>query len=339
MGVNGLPSIAKRTAFPVDKKDFAGFAIAVDIMIIIYKQLSTMASHGTIILDRDEDSYTVVYRYFYDKVDQICDNILADFKNIGCIPIFVFDNYHRDEKSMTIQKRKQTYPQMPYGIVRNLIRYGVVEMAIKKGIITDIKLTLERRGAICLRAKYDGEQYCAQLVKSGIAFATLSEDSDCIPFGSRFVIMNNFSTMISLPHFLEEHNITYNQLIDCCIIAGCDFNKTDNSYGIRGVAFATALKMIRDDVTNREGFVRCKEGKWKDKLAPYNDFDHFAQELALDTCRKIFLEDDLTAVEIYDIWRMIVRCAKQWNVKLLKKCKSTQIYPSSTGDRWWHMWF
>ena len=106
----------------------------------------------------------------------------------------------------------------------------------------------------------DGEAdpYCAELVKSNMAFAVSSEDMDLLTFGTKYLIRGLKSSgqcvIYDLKLILKELKITYEQFVDICILLGCDYTCTIKMLGIK-----TILKTIKQ-YGNIEEII--KSGKW-----------------------------------------------------------------------------
>jgi flap endonuclease-1 len=85
-------------------------------------------------------------------------------------------------------------------------------------------------------------------VKSGKAYATVSEDMDSLTFGSTILVRGMSSSkgakgpelvQIELPKVLEQLKLTHEQFVDLCILCGCDYA---NSIG--GIGPVKAYKFI-----------------------------------------------------------------------------------------------
>lgn len=84
-------------------------------------------------------------------------------------------------------------------------------------------------GVPVIQAPGDAEALCAQLVREGTVYAVASEDMDTLPFGASVLIRQlnakKDSEVIeySLPKLLEKLQITHKELVDLCILLGCDY--------------------------------------------------------------------------------------------------------------------
>jgi 5'-3' exonuclease len=92
----------------------------------------------------------------------------------------------------------------------------------------------------------EAEKFCAQLCKNGLVDAVLSEDTDLIAYGTP-IFLSKIDTkidnciMISFEDILTELDITYEQLLDICIMCGTDYNSNIPKIGPKN-----AFKLIKE---------------------------------------------------------------------------------------------
>ena len=109
----------------------------------------------------------------------------------------------------------------------------------------DAKKLLRLMGCAVIQAPSEGESQACEIVKKGLAYAVCSEDMDCmalaadnqikgfdLPKGQPVQIINH-------KEVLDQLNLTQKELVDLCIICGCDFTPC-----IPGLGPATAYKAI-----------------------------------------------------------------------------------------------
>uniref|UniRef100_A0A3B5LP69 Zgc:110269 n=1 Tax=Xiphophorus couchianus TaxID=32473 RepID=A0A3B5LP69_9TELE len=87
---------------------------------------------------------------------------------------------------------------------------------------------LKRMGVPVIQAPGDAEAQCARLVRDRVVDAVASEDMDTLPFGANVLIrqLNAKKDKVveySLPRLLEKLQITHEELVDLCILLGCDY--------------------------------------------------------------------------------------------------------------------
>merc|ERR1712216_504834 len=109
---------------------------------------------------------------------------------------------------------------------------------------------IKREGVDFVVAPYEADAQMALLCRLGLADFVISEDSDCIPFGCPRVLfkLNSSGTGMeyrqdNLPSCkkLNLFNWTTDQILDLCILSGCDYLPS-----IRGMGLIKAHKhMLR----------------------------------------------------------------------------------------------
>ena len=73
-------------------------------------------------------------------------------------------------------------------------------------------------------------------MKSGLAFATASEDMDSLTFGTK-VLLRGFNSkkepilQIDLDQVLDGFDMSMDEFIDLCILCGCDYTTNINGVG------------------------------------------------------------------------------------------------------------
>jgi len=113
-------------------------------------------------------------------------------------------------------------------------------------MIEDAKKLIQLIGCPYIEAPCEAEAQCAQIVKHDLAFATATEDMDCLTFGSKFMLRGFNSkkeplTQIDLAQVLEGFDMSMDEFIDLCILCGCDYTKN-----IGGIGPVKAFKFIKE---------------------------------------------------------------------------------------------
>ena len=123
-------------------------------------------------------------------------------------------------------------------------------ITIKSSDIEDLVNLFKYTNTPYLTAKGEADHLLADLYQEGMIDGVISEDGDMLTHGVKVLIRGiNDSTcrragvvkQYELDKLLNIWNINYEQFVDVCILAGCDYC-TDK---IKGVACKTALKLIR----------------------------------------------------------------------------------------------
>ena len=184
----------------------------------------------------------------------------------GILPIFVVDGDSLPDKLIRIKERHGKTDKARQKLIE--LRTSIATMhrleispAITKQLRTaangtvyvsneDIAAVLNIFGAIglpVLRAKNDAERLCASLCIEGLAAAVCSNDTDCYAFGSPRVITefgsnyfnaqtnrpDRFVNMVQTSDILTESGLTLEELVDLCIMLGCDFNERIKGTGVK----------------------------------------------------------------------------------------------------------
>lgn len=169
----------------------------------------------------------------------------------------------------------------------------------------------------------EAEGLCARLVKEGLVDAAVSEDTDLYPSGSPVIIKDLNPdkakvTICYLPKLLERLDITYEQLVDICILCGCDYLKCN----IRGIGPKRAYEFIKDLGSIETVIaVHCGEGK-KYKVPDSFDY-HSARNLFFESGCATDLTDFKVEMQTPDVGELLLFCnrfflSKKWKQYLEK---------------------
>jgi 5'-3' exonuclease len=250
---------------------------------------------------------------------ELCLKSIGVILRSKIIPIFVFDGgvrpekealreRRRDKRLIEIEKANQIQIQIENApLQRNdEAKEGLKNEAAKLWHLSyaDLKVfreLLDVMGFPWFEAKYDAEQLCASLNSEGKVHAVHSSDVDSLVFGCLLLISSvkgpqaaksksvngEYVKMVKvtrLPQVIENLEITQQQFIDMCILAGCDYNEQ-----IKDIGIVVAYNMIKkygslDDIPINE-----------DRLIdPYaharlrKTTAHSIDDLNYPACRQIF---------------------------------------------------
>lgn len=269
--------------------NFSKTKIAFDASIVMYAKM--LSSHNELI----GNSRNILHPYERkDLLDRTMKKILAFFGSVmkdGITPVVVFDGKIHPYKSAELAKRGSKKSEKKdkieclttsFSTCNPLDRTQEMEDEIRKSLKNFIKIgredyilmkdLLRDLGICCLDAPFEGEKLCASLSLEGIVSAVYSTDTDCYPLGVNVMISDisyDFSMGINVCKvvyldriiFLLEcyfgYKPTHSQLVDLCIIHGCDFNermvipkkKTDHINPYKSCGPQTGLDLIKDHVS------------------------------------------------------------------------------------------
>jgi len=247
----------------------------------------------------------------------MCINKLIMFLKHEIIPICVFDGPPLDDKMETIEARNlvrmtnrenakkeiekiRSIPSgslTPESIVSQL-SYSETDASKIVGRYLDLPFELRDKlynlfksiGVPTVRATHDGEKTCVALCNFGFADFVYSADIDTLPYGAEFSVYKiseenydgnrcQICEYIHLPTLLNGLNLTHDQLIDICIMSGCDFNKN-----IKNVGPARSYDKI------------YTFGNIETSLSNMNVTLEDVENLRYQRCREIFKIDNLKSV-------------------------------------------
>ena len=145
---------------------------------------------------------------------------------------------------------------------------------ITKSHMNECKKLLNIMGIPYIDSLGEADAQCAELVKSGQAYAVCSEDMDILTFGSTRILRkmslskNRPIYEINLENVLCELDITFDQFIDLCILLGCDYCDT-----IKGVGRIKALQLIKS-IGTLDGIIKTEKYKMPNNF-PYNEAKNY----------------------------------------------------------------
>lgn len=223
---------------------FSGLTIGIDISTYLYKYICNGNS---------------LYRSISKQVNTLHSN--------GIVPLYVFDGTPPIDKKNTIMERTERHEssiinyktvldqqKLIYGeglTEEQLLNISIELREAKRHIqvkptkenIANVKEMLTFLGVRWMVANTESDILLSQLFKSGTINAIMSEDYDTLPFGCNLYIRDYSHdatvTVYRLPVILKLLKLTYEQFVDLCILAGCDYSKT-----IKKMAIVTAYKKL-----------------------------------------------------------------------------------------------
>jgi len=256
MGIKGLmkflhdaaPKAIKEVKGP---EAFTGRIVAIDASMCLYQFL---------IMIRDQSSGGG-YGSLTNEAGQVTSHIQGllartiRFMEAGIKPVYVFDGKPPELKMAEIAERREKRDVAEKALAAAKDQGN--EEDVKKMAGRTIRVTKEQNeqakhllrlmGLPVVEAPSEAEACCAGLAKDGLVYAAVTEDADCLTFGTPILIRNLLAAEsakktvyeVRLATILEQLNITMDQFIDFCILSGCDYCET-----IRGVGPSTAIKLI-----------------------------------------------------------------------------------------------
>ena len=256
MGIQGLTKlISDEAPDAITEKDFASFTgrkVAIDASMCIYQFMIAVRQQGeggaTQQLVNDAGEVTSHIQGLFNRTIRLLTN--------GIKPCYVFDGKPPDLKGGELAKRtaKREKAQVDLkaatesGTAEDVEKFSKRLVRVTRENTEDCKALLRLMGVPVVEAPMEAEAQCAELCSSGQVFAAVTEDMDCLTFGTTVLLrrlMNAASQKLPIMEFhvakvLEGMELTMPMFIDLCILCGCDY--TDH---IRGIGPKKAFTLIK----------------------------------------------------------------------------------------------
>lgn len=245
MGINQLYKLIQEFApEAIEQVNFENFhhkKIAIDFSLIFYQFLMMN------VFDSEEDKIASGLQYII--------NHAKSFVRRYMVPIYVFDgqcpqlknDYEREKRR---EKYKQNFDKYEQAQINNdhneMMKYKRLLNRLTSRDIEIIQDMLRLLGIPFIQAPGEAEAQCAYLSDNNIVDYVATEDMDSIPFRCKFFLRHfkNFtkhpSVKVNLMIVMEKFDVTYDELVDLCILCGCDYMPP-----IPRVGSKTAYKLIQ----------------------------------------------------------------------------------------------
>jgi 5'-3' exonuclease len=169
--------------------------------------------------------------------------MLDEFKMNRITPIFVFDGKPPKMKDSALNKRKQEKDIIDnMDEINNITKVKYNEKSIRpnRDTIIFVKNILDSKNVKYINAPNEADPVCAWLVKTGKAWACLSDDTDMFIYGCTRVLrsysINNKSLMFyDFNKILEHLDLTFDQFREICVVSGTDYNNNDMNMNVNTV--------------------------------------------------------------------------------------------------------
>jgi len=238
-------------------KDLKGKVIAVDAFNAIYQFLSSIRQpDGTPLMDSKKRVTSHLSGLFYRNIALLSEGIKL---------IYVFDGEYHVLKNRTHEIRSEAKSEMKakYETAKDeedieaMGKYSRGFIKLDNEMIEESKELLESLGIAVVQAPGEGEMQCAEIVKSGEAWAVGSQDYDALAVGGKRLIQNltlarkrktRGGEIYIAPELIEYEKalnvleVDSDQLICLAILVGTDFNPG----GVKGIGPKKALALVRE---------------------------------------------------------------------------------------------
>lgn len=244
----------------IELSDLSGKKIALDAFNIIYQFLSIIRDRmtGEPLKDHHGNVTSHLSGLMYRTL-----NLLE----AGIFPIYVFDGAYPEFKKKTIEERgeirEEARKKWEEAVRKGekAMKYAQAASKMDENILKSSKEILELMGIPWIQAPSEGEAQCSHMCRKNEVFATGSQDSDSLLFGTSRLVRNLSVSgrkkvpnkevyidvkpqLIELENVLKTLELTREQLIMAGLLIGTDYNE-----GIKGVGPKTALKLVKEHKT------------------------------------------------------------------------------------------
>lgn len=310
MGLQFKELVVKREITIPELKDKI---LAIDSMNLLYQFLTTIRSPDGTVLTDSKGRVTSHLIGLFSRTTALMEQ--------GLKLVFVFDGRPPAIKQKTWEKRKEVKMQASLqlkeaeesGDVESMKKFAARTAILTREMIHDAQDLLRALGLPIVQAPSEGEAQTAYMVKTGKAYASISQDYDNLIFGCPRLIRNLSlegkrkkpgalayekikPEVILLQDVLQALKLTNDQLIVLAILVGTDYNPG----GIKSIGPKTGLKLVKEYGTDFPGlFAKVEWAKqypdlpWKEvfdtiKHIPVTD-DFFLEWKKIDEKKLIHL--------------------------------------------------
>ncbi|MBV0923338.1 flap endonuclease-1 [Halomicroarcula limicola] len=226
--------------------DLDGTVVAVDAHNWLYRYLTTTVK------------FTSDGKYTTSDGTEVANLIgvvqgLPKFFEHGLTPVFVFDGAVTDLKDDEVEKRRQQRERYEAELEEaresgDSVRASKLDSRTQRLTETIVETTrdlLELLDVPIVDAPAEGEGQASYMARQGDVDYVGSEDYDALLFGAPYTLRQLTSKgdpeLMDFEATLDEHDLTWEQLVDAAILMGTDFNE-----GIAGIGPKTAVKELRE---------------------------------------------------------------------------------------------
>ncbi len=244
MGNADLRSLAAIEAVSFD--ELSGSVVAIDAHNWLYRYLTTTVKWTS------DDVYTTSDGTEVANLIGVVQGLPKFFEH-DLTPVFVFDGAVTELKDDEVQARReqrekyeaQLEDAREEGDAVAVARLESRTQRLTDTIVETTRDLLSLLDVPVVDAPAEGEAQAAVMARKGQVDYTGTEDYDALLFGSPLTLRQLTSKgdpeLMDLDATLDDHDLTWEQLVDVAILCGTDFNE-----GISGVGPKTAVSLVHD---------------------------------------------------------------------------------------------
>jgi flap endonuclease-1 len=235
---------------PFDVAALKGKAVAVDADNLIWSFVTALANAAEFPKAPDGRAVTHLHGLL---------SRLTLYAKWGARSIWVFDGAQPDLKEATLIERAE---RIEAARVAGDNLQGAV--SVTEEDLEECRVLLTALGIPWIEAPGESDAQCAHLVQAGHAWAAVTQDWDIALFGAPRALRNLTLSETRRPEILELETalvaagLTREQLVDCAILIGTDYNE-----GIHGVGPVKAVNLVKKH-GNLEGALASLGAKMAD---------------------------------------------------------------------------
>ena len=244
MGNSDLRSLAALSECPFD--EIEGSVIAVDAHNWLYRYLTTTVKWTNDSIYTTDDGTGVA------NLVGIVQGLPKFFEH-DLTPVFVFDGGVTELKDDEVEKRREQREKAEKrleeaeedGDAIEAARLSARTVRLTETIQDTSRELLDLLDVPYIDAPAEGEAQASYMNKIGDCDFVGSEDYDTLLFGAprtlRGLTSKGHPELMELQPTLDNHEISYEQLVDVAMLCGTDFNE-----GINGIGPKTGIKLIKE---------------------------------------------------------------------------------------------
>ena len=244
MGNSALRQLASLEEVSFD--DIEGSVVAIDAHNWLYRYLTTTVKWTSDEVYTTEDGTEVA------NLVGVVQGLPKFFEH-DLVPVFVFDGHVTDLKSDEIESRREQREKLEDQLEDAREEGDAIEVArleahtqrLTPVIQETTRELLDLLDVPVVEAPAEGEAQAAHMARTGAVDYAGTEDYDALLLGAPLTLRQLTSKgdpeLMDFEATLEEHDISWEQLVDIAILCGTDFNE-----GVSGVGPKTALKGVKE---------------------------------------------------------------------------------------------
>ena len=245
MGITGLLPFLKSIQHPTNVSVFQNRVVVVDAYCWLHKGCYSCPLE---LIEGKESEMRYVH-YCMRKVNMLVAH--------GVTPVLVFDGGNLPSKKGTEEKRRNhrsVFREKGMLLLREGKRREAYDcfkhcVDVKPEMALNLINACRKKGIECIVAPYEADAQLAYMVRGGLAYAVISEDSDLLVFGCARVFFkmddagNGVLITLNEVGSVKGHNMlgfSEESFRHMCILSGCDYLDS-----IPGIGLVTAHKLLR----------------------------------------------------------------------------------------------